>query len=103
MNLDVTGPVANVEAAFHLTMGTYQHPTGNRTFFAPDREPTPNLAVQLWHIAGLDNYSTPTPAFVRRDASTASPALVRSDASLLKRSPMPRPAPALPPRTSAAT
>jgi kumamolisin len=87
MNLDVTGPVANVEAAFHLTMGTYQHPTGNRTFFAPDREPTPNLAVQLWHIAGLDNYSTPTPAFVRRDASTASPALVRSDASLLKAEP----------------
>jgi xanthomonalisin len=42
MNLDVTGPVANVEAAFHLTMGTYQHPTGNRTFFAPDREPTPS-------------------------------------------------------------
>jgi subtilase family serine protease len=69
MNLDVTGPVANVEAAFHLTMGTYQHPTENRTFFAPDREPTPNLTVQLWHIAGLDNYSTPKPAFVRSDAS----------------------------------
>jgi kumamolisin len=29
------------------------------------------LAVQLWHIAGLDNYSTPKPAFVRRDASAA--------------------------------
>ena len=28
-NLDVTGSVANVEAAFHLTMGVYQHPTEN--------------------------------------------------------------------------
>jgi kumamolisin len=87
MNLDVTGPVAKIEAAFHLTMGVYQHPTENRTFFAPDREPTPNLAVQLWHIAGLDNYSTPKPALVRRDASTALPALVRSDASALKAEP----------------
>jgi len=43
MNLDVSGPVANIEAAFHLTMGVYQHPTENRTFFAPDREPTPDL------------------------------------------------------------
>src|ERR1700684_1005256 len=34
MNLDVTGPVANVEAAFHVTMGLYQHPPENRTFFA---------------------------------------------------------------------
>jgi kumamolisin len=84
MNLDVSGPVANIEAAFHLTMGVYQHPTENRTFFAPDREPTPDLALQLWRIAGLDNYSTPKPALVRRDASTALPALLRSDASVLK-------------------
>jgi len=71
MNLDVTGPVANIEAALHVTMGVYQHPTENRTFFAPDREPTPNLAVKLWHITGLDNYSTPKPALMRRDASAA--------------------------------
>ena len=79
MNLDVTGPVANIEKAFNVTMGVYQHPTENRTFFAPDREPTPNLEVQLWHIAGLDNYSTPKPAFARRDASTALNALARSN------------------------
>jgi kumamolisin len=71
MNLDVTGPVANIEAALHVTMGTYRHPTEDRTFFAPDREPTPDLGVQLWHIAGLDNYSTPRPHLVRRDASAA--------------------------------
>jgi len=69
MNLDVTGSVASIERAFHLSMGVYQHPTENRTFFAPDREPTPDLAVRLWHITGLDNYSIPRPALVRRDAS----------------------------------
>ena len=62
MNVDVTGPVANIEEAFHVTMGVYQHPTENRTFYAPDREPTPDLSVPLWHIAGLDNYSIPQPA-----------------------------------------
>src|ERR1700677_2224918 len=81
MNVDVTGPVENIESAFHVTMGLYQHPTENRTFFAPDREPTPNLAAPLWHIAGLDNYSTPKPAFTRKDAGTALPTLLRSDAS----------------------
>ena len=57
MNVDVTGPVATVEKAFHLTMGVYQHPTENRTFCAPDREPMLDLPFRLWHISGLDNYS----------------------------------------------
>ncbi|MGB9236394.1 MAG: choice-of-anchor D domain-containing protein [Terriglobales bacterium] len=79
MNLDVTGSVASIETAFHLTMGIYQHPTENHTFFAPDREPTVDLPFQLWHITGLDNYSTPKPAFVRRDASAR--ANVKSNAT----------------------
>jgi len=78
MNLDVTGSVASIERAFHLTMGIYQHPTENRTFFAPDREPTPDT-IQLWHIGGLDNYSTPKPMFVRRDPKTISPEDAGSD------------------------
>jgi len=80
MNVDVTGSVASIEKAFHLTMGIYQHPTENRTFFAPDREPTLDLAIQLWHITGLDNYSIPKPALVRRDASVRS-ASVKSNAT----------------------
>ena len=71
MNLDVTGSVKSIERAFHLTMGVYQHPTENRTFFAPDREPTPDT-IQLWHIGGLDNYSTPKPAYHRINASAKS-------------------------------
>jgi kumamolisin len=69
LNLDVSGSVENIERALHVTMGVYQHPTENRTFYAPDREPTPFLSVPLWHIAGLDNYSIPHPNIVRRNNS----------------------------------
>jgi subtilase family serine protease len=69
VNLDVKGSVASIEEAFHLTIGIYQHPTEDRTFYAPDREPTPDLAVRLWHISGLDNYSIPRPAVMHRDMS----------------------------------
>ncbi len=64
--VDVTGPVAHIEAAFHVNMGVYQHPTENRTFYAPDREPTADLPVALWHISGLNNFSIPRPASLRR-------------------------------------
>jgi subtilase family serine protease len=69
VNIDVRGSVASIEEAFHLTMGLYQHPTENRIFYAPDREPTPDLGVQLWHIAGLDNYSIPRAAMHRGQAA----------------------------------
>jgi len=59
MVVDVEGPAANVEGAFHVTLGVYQHPTEGRTFYAPDREPTVDLDVPLLHISGLDNFSLP--------------------------------------------
>lgn len=67
MNVQVVGSVGAVESAFHVSMGVYQHPTEDRTFFAPDREPTVDLPIQLWHISGLDNYSLPRPNLVRRN------------------------------------
>ena len=66
MDLRLTGTVAAIERAFHVTLGTYQHPTENRTFFGPDREPTVDLPFRLWHISGLDNYSIPHPMFVKK-------------------------------------
>jgi len=66
LNVDVTGTVASIESAFHVNMSLYQHPTEDRTFYAPDREPTVDLPFQLWHISGLDNYSIPQPLIVRR-------------------------------------
>ena len=59
MDVQVRGPVSAVESAFHVHMGTYQHPTENRVFYAPDSEPTTDLAFSLWHVSGLDNYSIP--------------------------------------------
>ena len=66
MEVQVRGPVSAVEAAFHVNMLMYQHPTENRIFFAPDREPTVDLPFSLWHISGLDNYSIPHPLYVKK-------------------------------------
>ena len=58
-DIQIVGPVHAVESAFNVKMGTYQHPTENRTFYSPDREPTTGLGIALWHVSGLDNFSTP--------------------------------------------
>ncbi|MGB2603032.1 MAG: protease pro-enzyme activation domain-containing protein [Candidatus Sulfotelmatobacter sp.] len=65
MVLDVEGSAANIENAFHVSMNVYQHPTEARTFYAPDREPTPDLDVPLLHISGLDNFTLPRAKNVR--------------------------------------
>jgi subtilase family serine protease len=66
MDVQVRGEVYAVEGAFHVRMVTYQHPTEDRVFYAPDREPTLDLPFALWHISGLDNYSIPQPRYVSR-------------------------------------
>jgi subtilase family serine protease len=65
-DLRLTGTVANIEKAFHVTMGLYRDLTEDRTFFAVDREPTVDLPFQLWHITGLDNDSRPHPMYVKK-------------------------------------
>ena len=72
MIVDITGSVANIERAFHVTMGVYQHPTENRTFYATEQEPTPDLPFPIWHITGLDNFSIPHPASLRRNPASKS-------------------------------
>jgi len=67
--LDVEGPAANIESAFHVTLGVYQHPTEARTFYAPDREPALDLNVTVLHISGLDNFTLPRAKNVRRSES----------------------------------
>ncbi len=66
MDLLVTAPVSAIQAAFHLTLRTYQDAVANREFYAPDREPTTNLKINLWHVTGLDNYSIPHALFVKK-------------------------------------
>jgi kumamolisin len=72
MEVQVKGTVAAIETAFHINLNTYQHPTENRTFYSPDREPTVDLPFNLWHISGLDNYSIPHPMYVKKSDYAAA-------------------------------
>jgi kumamolisin len=72
MDIQLEGSVASVEAAFSISMGMYQHPTENRTFFAPDREPSMGLPISVWHISGLDNFSLPRPALEHKGQAKVS-------------------------------
>jgi subtilase family serine protease len=78
MDVQLKGSVAAIETAFHIKMGLYHDPIENRDFYAPDREPSVDLPFQLWHITGLDNYSIPRSALVRRDSSVKPPATTGS-------------------------
>ena len=61
--LDVSGSVADIQNALHVTMKVYQHPKEARTFYAPSTEPQVDASIPILHISGLDNYSlAPSPS-----------------------------------------
>jgi hypothetical protein len=72
----VSGTVDQVQRAFHVSMEVYQHPTENRTFFSPDREPELPEGVSIAHIAGLNNFSIPRPMHAKSDLAQTSSAQV---------------------------
>jgi subtilase family serine protease len=43
----------------HVKLNLYKHPTENRDFMAPDREPTLGTDVKVQHITGLSNFVLP--------------------------------------------
>ncbi len=59
MLLDVRASVSDIERVFHTTLRTYQHPTEQRTFFAPDADPSLDLKIPVLHISGLDSFIIP--------------------------------------------
>jgi hypothetical protein len=59
--VDVSGPAGNIEQAFQVRMQLYQHPTENRTFYAPDVEPTIEPGLPVLGVVGLSTYSLPHP------------------------------------------
>ncbi len=67
--LDASGAVADIERALHLRMRVYQHPTEARTFYAPDAEPSLDLAVPVLGISGLDNFIVPHPMNLKTAAA----------------------------------
>jgi kumamolisin len=81
MDVQVEGSATHVNKAFNVKMSVYQHATENRTFYSPDREPTVNLSFTLWHISGLDNYSIPHPAYLRKNPAEKAQATTGSGPS----------------------
>ncbi len=79
MEVQVKGQVSTIETAFHVNMRTYQHPTENRTFYSPDREPSANMPFQLWYISGLDNYSIPHTMLVSKSDYAAAHGIAPED------------------------
>jgi len=76
--LDVAGPVAAVENALHLRFHTYQHPTQDRRFFAPDSEPTVAANLPVSDIQGLSDYFRPHPHLKKVEAANALRAVSRN-------------------------
>jgi hypothetical protein len=71
--LDVAGPVAAVEKAFHITLRTYRHPSEARDFFAPDTEPTVDANLPVADVQGLSDFSKPHPKLHKMNAVNAAP------------------------------
>jgi kumamolisin len=79
LDVQVKGSVAAIQSAFHVNLLTFRHPTEDRTFYAPDREPTTSLPFSLWHLSGLDNYSIPHPMYVKRSDYAAAHGIPREE------------------------
>jgi subtilase family serine protease len=65
----VEGSVAQINAAFNVAMGLYQHPTEDRTYFSPDREPSLAESALIAHIDGMNSFSLPRSLVVHPMAS----------------------------------
>ena len=59
MLVDVEAPVTNIEKALKVKLQLYPHPKENRSFYAPDRDPSVDTNVPILHISGLDNFTLP--------------------------------------------
>jgi uncharacterized repeat protein (TIGR03803 family) len=71
--VSVRGTVMDIERAFHVTLNEYQHPTEPRTFYAPDGDPSLDLATPVLNISGLDNFVVPHPCLRPRPSGSAKP------------------------------
>lgn len=69
--LDVSASVGEIRRVFHVNMKVYAHPTENRTFYAPDADPSVDVDVPVLAIKGLDDFIRPHPDV--RQAPMAEP------------------------------
>jgi subtilase family serine protease len=70
--IEADARVDTLESVLHVKFGTYRHATEERTFVAPDREPTLDLDVKVLHIVGLDDETLPTTRLVQKEATVAA-------------------------------
>jgi hypothetical protein len=68
MLVNVTAPVSSVNQTFHVTMHSYQHPTENRKFYAPNVEPSIEQGFSILSVHGLSNYEQPHPMLKKASA-----------------------------------
>ena len=73
MLLSVDGTVADVERVLHVRMNEFQHPTEDRTFFAPSGTPAMDLDTPVLSVAGLDNFVVPRKCLHPLAATQAKP------------------------------
>jgi uncharacterized repeat protein (TIGR03803 family) len=76
--LDVSGSAANIEKAFAIHLRRFKHPTEQRNFYAPDSEPSIELATAVLSISGLDDYFLPRPVNLNLDRFASSTFAARS-------------------------
>jgi len=60
--VDISGSAEDIEKTFQVKLHVYRHRSEDRTFYAPDAEPSLDLTVPVLTIGGLDNYTLPHPA-----------------------------------------
>jgi subtilase family serine protease len=71
--LDVAGAASDIEQAFQVKMQVYRHPTENRTFYAPDVEPSVEAGIPIQGVNGLNNFSPPRPMVKHAPAGSIRP------------------------------
>jgi xanthomonalisin len=70
--ITIEGRVADIERVFRVALGLYRHPTEDRLFIAPDREPSLDIAVPISHVTGLDDFDLPRPRSLKRESERVS-------------------------------
>ncbi|HUE23165.1 MAG TPA: protease pro-enzyme activation domain-containing protein [Bryobacteraceae bacterium] len=71
--LDVRGAASNIEQAFRVKMQVYRHPTENRTFYAPDVEPSIDAGIPIQGVNGLNDFAPPRPMLKFAPAGSVRP------------------------------
>ena len=61
MLLDVAGHARDVSRAFNIRLLAYRHPTEDRDFFAPDKEPSVPTGTPILDVSGLSDYRPARP------------------------------------------